>query len=288
MSISQRLLIAILLVAHTGLALFLQEWMQHYHFNGPAIVIGIGIAQVNLVAFWGALAAGPVIQRLPWAALMTVVLWYAIVLGGRLDGDGLPRSESLLLGLILIGGVLAAMTPMWIARIWLKSRLVAWEFAPPTRNRHYDLWQLLIGITLLSVTLAFARVVLPPGETRLYLDQELQLLLPVAVVVNFATALPTIWLSLKLHPIVSVLLLLVGVPLYAVAIATGEAVTLSLLHQGGGGYSDLAEMIGIFWVLNIVQFWTIGVTLVALRYDGFRLAREDSGAASELPGRSPV
>jgi hypothetical protein len=167
---------------------------------------------------------------------------------------------------------------------------VACEFAPPTRNRGYDLRQLLIGITLLSVAFAFARVVLPPGELRLVLDEELQLLLPVGVVVNFFTALPTIWLSLKLHPVVSILLLVIGVPLYAVAIAAGEAVTLNLLDPIGGGYSNLLQLIGIFWVLNLVQFWTIGITLLLLRYDGFRLSREAATSAHTLaakPIRSP-
>jgi hypothetical protein len=208
------------------------------------------------------------VQRLPWALLLTVLLWCVYVQRGNWNGIALSRGEAGLLGLILLGGVMALTTPMWIARGWQRWRLVPSEQSRED-SRRFDLRQMLIGITLLCVAAGLGRRVLPPGDDWVNLDgRTLGILLPMAVIANLVTALPTVWLSFLLPPRLAVLVTLAATLAYALAISIAEAGVLALLLPG-----VREDIIVILWILNAVEFWTIGLTLLALRAAGFLLVR---------------
>jgi hypothetical protein len=92
------------------------EWLT-------AVLVGVCIGQLNLIATWAALAPGNFVVRLPWAFVLGVFMWYAFVLGNRAMGyDRL--GEAVLLGVILLGGLMVAQIPLWIARTAFRWRLL--------------------------------------------------------------------------------------------------------------------------------------------------------------------
>lgn len=270
MTLQQRIALGSIVIAHAVLA-FLQNWLFRQPDYGGVVGFGIGIAQINLIAVWGAMSAGPVVRRLPWAVLLTTGMWYAIVLSNRLVGHSwqrMQRHDALLLGFVLGGAVLVAMIPLWIARRWQAWRLTL-EGGSVEDNNRFNIREVLIGTTLMCVALALVQAVLPAGDTELTIDNELQLLLPLAVVANFITALPTVWLSFA-RPGLTTSLLLFAVPIYSGLVAIPEMI---VIHIGMG--EQHPDLWSYLWILNCTQFWVLGGTLVLLRCQGFHLVRVD-------------
>ena len=161
------------------------------------IMIGIYIGQINLIATWAALAPGNVVLRLPWAFLLSVLMWYSRVLGMR-AASGYYRLESaVVLGAFLLLGTASAQLPLWIGGRLFRWRLVSWAGAvrQPSQNRlQFQLRHLMLGILFASIALAPGRVVLPPGDlTNLRLPYEVFALYSVLVVANLLVAVPCIW-----------------------------------------------------------------------------------------------
>jgi hypothetical protein len=123
------------------------EWLQ-------AIMVGICVGQLNLIATWAALAPGNIMVRLPWSLLLTVWMWQALVVGNRLSFSGFPRAEAILLGVVLLFGLFVAMAPLAIAARFFRWRLLGWEIA---------------------------------------MDDELYLILPVVAFCNVVVTIPCIW-----------------------------------------------------------------------------------------------
>jgi hypothetical protein len=263
MNLRQRGVIGGLLLVHGVAAYWLnflwEEWTPDF---GVIAAMGIGVAQVNLIALWGALSPGPVVQRLPWALLMTVLQWYVMVLGG------LPRAEAPLLGVVLLMGMMCALAPLWLARRWQRWRLAPNEQAIASDAGRFHLREALAGATLLCIALACVKMVIRPESVTFHLRDVLLLLLIMGLVANLITALPTVWLMLRLRPLLAVPLLVLGMPLYAFVIAAIETVVFRFVIRRGG-----TDVLFLFQQLNMIEFWTIGATLLALRWGGFRLAR---------------
>ena len=103
--LQRRVVIATLISGHLLLSLLLPFFMYRprTHEWLFAAALGICVSQVNLIAVWGALATGRLPEWLPWAILMGVLMWYALVLGNQLNSDLLiSRTGAVELGLILL------------------------------------------------------------------------------------------------------------------------------------------------------------------------------------------
>ena len=91
-----------------------------------AVLIGVCIGQLNLIAVWASLAPGNIVIGASTSLLLTLTMWYGVILGNRVDRfpylglthrkPGIARSDALLLIAILLVGVVVLQVPLWIAR----------------------------------------------------------------------------------------------------------------------------------------------------------------------------
>ena len=160
-------------------------------------ILGLFAAQFNLISTWAALGQGAVVVRLPWTLLLTVMIWYAILLGttlsrdlGRLDPEG-----AVVLGVTLLAATIVTQTLLWIL-----GRMFGWCFVignmPPRDRETFDLRQLLLGVSLLTASLGFVRFVLPDGD-RFGIgrspDEIHAILLVVLASINPFLIVPIVW-----------------------------------------------------------------------------------------------
>lgn len=259
------IILAVMLAAHL-LADFILPWSMSF---GPDVVVvyallGVVVAQVNLIALWTVFAPGSIGWRLPWAGLMAGGMWCALTIGNRLTWPGyFYAGESVQLAAILAGGWLLAQLPLWCARLFFKYRFFAPQAKDDRTEQQYHLRHLLLGMGLLSVLLGIGRLVMPPGEWWAG-DWSFQVavLLGTAVVVNLLVILPAIGisaLSARTPVIVCTALLL----LYSLVISVLECAFLnSLLGPGGKWFA--------VYLFNVGQMLSVGITLAILRWQGFR------------------
>lgn len=272
------ILIGILILGHLLVDFFLPSLMFP-RAGGQwlfAALLGVCVAQVNLIAVWAALAPGRVLLRLPWSIFLGVLMWYALVLGNRVRPawteywGGISLDEALQLGLIILAGVIVVQIPLWIA-----SRLSRWRLLPPGKSgddaideRQFNIRHLIAGTLVTSLALGAGRLVLPPGELRIArLDDELWVLLPVVTVVNLIVAMPCIWGAFVRAR--WLLPLALGWVFYAV-VATLVEVAFLIAVLGGPGSDDVWGYMTLF---NICQCGCVFGTLLCLRAVGFRLVR---------------
>jgi len=245
-----------------------------------AILLGICIAEVNLIAMWAVLAPGNVVVRLPWALLLGALMWYSLVLGNRVHSAHFPRHDAVLLGVILLLGVVVAQIPMWIARASFRWRLVSWPGeAAQARPRplQFQLRHLLVGTAFLAAALSPARAVLPPGELRtLRLEHQLPVLLVAVTLSNLLVTVPCVWgafvKSTRL-PRVAFLWLV-----YCAVLTALEFGSLVAILGRPGPRSG--EVLLIFYVMNVSQCATVFGALWILRALGFYLVRAPAADAS--------
>ena len=277
-------LIVALIAGHLLISVFVP---QMFNRIGPdsewllAIMLGLCVGQVNLIAVWAAMAPGRVLLRLPWSILLATLMWYALVIGNRLSqghswDSGFPTEEALQLGLVILAGVMVAQIPLWAA-----SRLMRWRLMPPVTaseksdagvdERQINLKHLLAGMLVVSIILALGRIVLPPGPIRVAsLDKELTILLPAVGIVNLIVVMPCIWGAFA--AVRYFIPLAFAWLAYAVIVTLMEtAVLIGLLGAPGSG--DIWLLMSLF---NIAQCVAVIATLICLRGIGFRLMRKDT------------
>jgi hypothetical protein len=248
------------------------------------IMLGICIGQVNLIATWAALAPGNVVLRLPWAFLLSVLMWYGLVLGVRVSDVPPSLDDAVITGIFLLGGVVSAQIPLWIAGRLFRWRLVSWAgavYEPSQHRMQYQLWHLMLGILFVSIALAPGRVVLPQGDlTNLRLDYEMFAVLALLVVCNLLIAVPCIWGAFARATIIIPLAL--GWIVYCVVVTAVEYNVLGAILGPG----PPEEMPYLMYVLNVSQCATVFGTLLILRALGFHLLRVPSRRA-QATGQSP-
>ena len=118
-----------LILLHLGVDFFCPRivFQASHNEKVEGIVLGICMAQLNLIAIWAALTNGRWIVRLPWALLLTMLMWFGLSLGNRLHPESFYRGRfssdsAIKLGAILLGGALVAQVPLWIARVVFRWR----------------------------------------------------------------------------------------------------------------------------------------------------------------------
>jgi hypothetical protein len=245
---------------------------------GSAVLVGSCIAQVNLIAVWAALAQGNFMVRLPWSALLGTMMWYALVMGNRVE-EKLGRfslNDAVLLGVFLLAGIAVAQVPLWIAR-----RVLGWQLvncgAPveaPARGRlQFSLQQMLLATMLLSMALAPLRTVLPPGSLSPapYLRREMIALFTAVAICNLLVTIPCIWGAMQ--PVSRLLPLTMGWLFYCALLTAVEFGGLVAWLGPPGRREDTLAFGLYFYVLNLSQCATVFGTLLLLRALGFQLVR---------------
>ncbi|MCL4203097.1 MAG: hypothetical protein KJ000_11405 [Pirellulaceae bacterium] len=239
-----------------------------------AITAGICIGQLNLIATWAALAPGNFIVRLPWSLLLAALMWYALVVGNRIDSRYFDRSNAILLGLILLFGLLVALIPLGIA-----ARVFRWRLLARTNSKEaaagisarmqFNLRHLLLSMFLLSLAMAPARLVLPEvgGLAIAFHTTELFVVLVGMAVCNVVVTIPCIWGAFAPRNMLPTLAF--GWLAYC-TVLTGVEIGFFMAI---GDPSNLAEVYFAFCLMNLMQCATVFGVLLILRALGFRLVR---------------
>ncbi len=234
------------------------------------LLTGICIGQVNLITTWAVLAPGNLVVRLPWSLLLTMAMWYALVLGNRVFRFFATEEDAIALGAVLLAGVTIAQVPLWIAKRVFRWRLVrgANEPGQPPRGPwQFQLRHLLLAMFVVAVALSPLRQVLPPGPIgRPSLDHERSVLLGAVIVCNLLVTVPCIWGALVSER--AMLLFAIGWPFYCGILTFAEMVFL-VLWLPPGYERVLAYIFGV----NLCQGVTVFSTLLVYRTLGFRLVR---------------
>jgi hypothetical protein len=239
-----------------------------------AILLGICISQLNLIATWAALAPGNFMVRLPWSLLLAVLMWYALVVGNRIEDRWFDRGSALFLGLLLLMGLLVALIPLVIAARFFRWRLLGWNAGEEVRGDsqaklQFNLRHLLLSMFLLSVAMAPARLVLPE-EGTFYLpdDYGVWIVLAGVALCNVVVTVPCIWGAFATKRIP--LQLAIGWPIYCVLITGIEFACFTMFL---GSTPDAGEVFFAFYLMNLTQCATVFGTLLIFRQIGFRLVR---------------
>ena len=236
-----------------------------------AVCLGISIGQVNLIGAWGALAPGKVVVRLPWVALLGVLMWQGVALGYRFESR-FPASDLLFVGITITFGVVVTQVPLWIARWQFGWRLLPPGFAADKVAKvdtQFNLRELFGGVFFLSLALGLVRMTIRDVDLgKLDLDDVFFVLLPVAAVVNALVTSPCIWIAFRSGQTMQVWA--VAWVLYVLLVSITEIVALYLFLGPPGG-----EFIPwlVATILNVTQCLTVLVTMFLLRAIGFRLVR---------------
>jgi hypothetical protein len=241
-----------------------------------AIMMGICIGQLNLIATWAALAPGNFMVRLPWSLLLAVLMWYALVVGNRIERSYFDGSEAILLGMILLLGLLAALIPLGIAARVFRWRLVGWSNgkeaeAGSAAKMQFNLRHLLLSMILLSLAMALARLVVPEvHEGSFVFPNELYVMLAGIAVCNVVVTIPCIWGAFA--PLNMLPALTLGWLAYCIVL-TGVEIGSFIAILGQRNPNDLAEISFAYYVMNLMQCATVFGVLLILRALGFRLVR---------------
>jgi hypothetical protein len=239
-----------------------------------AVLTGIFIGQVSLIAVWAVLAPGNLVVRLPWSLLLTAATWYAVVPGFQ-AGGGFYRADAIFLGVILFGSATIAQVPLWIAKKAFRWRLLPSGAADelPAGPWQFTLQHLLLATFLLAVALSPLRRVLPPPGPfdGLYLREAvvaILLVLGVFMVFNLLLAVPCIWSALA--STAGVVPLALGWLVYCVALTGVELVVIGIFT---GPARHPGETFVLPFLLNVGLCATVFGTLRIYRALGFRCVR---------------
>lgn len=227
-------------------------------------LLGIIISQVNLIAMWAVFSPGPVARRWPWAMLLGIVMWAALVISNRF-AFSLPRQEALKLGAVILAGIVVAQIPLWVIRQFWHYRLYPPRYVDRDEQQ-FSLAQLLTGIALCCIGLALVQAVLPNRSGTWGADPFWQMIavFSMIAIVNLVVTLPCMWVALGFTFGQCVLLSVVFVG-YSYVVTQAELAALEALEGSGpppDGFTSL-------WLLNFAQGMSIGITLGILRAAGF-------------------
>jgi hypothetical protein len=242
-----------------------------------AVLMGLCIGQVNLIAVWASLAPGNIVLRVAWSLLLTMAMWYGLILGSRplllSSYTDMTRSQAIVLLIVLLGSVAVLQVPLWIGKKvfrWRLTRQPGDTAAALQEDRQFNLQHLLIATVLLAMALSPLREVLPPGIVDFpEMHHTMWVLLAALTLCNLVITLPCIWWAFaskrRLIP------LLLGWPFYcAVLTAIEFGCVCAILGRPGEGYGKIALS---FYLINLSQCAAVLGTLWILRAIGFRMVR---------------
>lgn len=238
------------------------------------LLLGQFIGQFNLVSIWAAISEGSLLVRLPWALLLTVLMWATLVAGSQFEpAFSFSEREIIALGMLLAFGCVVAQVPLWIA-----SRLFGWRLmrvaqGAPEESGQFSLGQMFLGTVLLAATLAILRQLMLPRQLNdLSFDvlsgQELAFVVALTIC-NLMLVVPGIWATYFVR-------ISAGRVVAAIAVicAVGVLEFIGLCLAIGGPGSDVFEWGLLFCALNLGQVGVVYFSLLLLkRGAGFELIR---------------
>lgn len=236
------------------------------------VSIGVCIGQINLISVWAALAPGRLVVRLPWALLLTVIMWSAVCLG--LNWEGSLADDYYQAGVMLCCAQLAAQTPLWIgARIWdwrlvSRKQIARRDDSPDTQH---GIAHMMLGTLFLAVALAVFRYVIsgqPVDWSLVRFEPEIIAILVAAVFTNLMIVVPCVWFAFA--PLARLRRMLLGWALLVVGVSFVEDVILCVML---GPPPHFAIVFLVTLIINATQCAVVVYTLMKLRRLGFRLVR---------------
>ena len=237
---------------------------------GMLVTSGVVIGQINLIATWGALGPGNVVVRMPWSILLGIFTWYAMMLGFRAwRPENLGSPDLALLGPMILGGVIVAQVPLWIASKRFRWRLINLEDRGNDLDGgplQFNVRHMLLVMFLVALALGPARIVLPPLALDVFqLEGTLGVILTAIVVTNLVMTVPCIWGALvKANPVSPL-----AWSVYCAVVTAIEFGALCLMLGSPG--SDWLETLFGFFLVNLLQCATVYFVLRRFRAVGFRL-----------------
>jgi hypothetical protein len=248
------------------------QWLE-------AVLVGLCIAQVNLIAVWAALAPGNIVLRISWSFLLGMTMWYALLLGGRAY-TFCDRSDAIVLGAVLLAALAILQFPLWVAKKVFRWRLTrgaedAEQFL--LEDRQFHLQHLFVATFLVAVAMSPLRSVLPPGTNDgFHLRHVTVVILGAAVLCNLAVTIPCIWWAFSSTK--TVVRLFLWWPLYCAALTAVEFGGLCAIL--GSAWSHAMEDGLVLFVINLSQCGAVFGTLLVFRAIGFRLVRMPTAACA--------
>lgn len=240
-----------------------------------AFLLGVYIAQVNLIAMWAALAPGNVLTRLPWSLLLATSMWIATVLGMPEHETRGTLGEARALAVVLLISVFIAQVPLWIASRAFRWRLVSWQTSREDAMRgkaQFQIRHVMISMVFLSIALGLSRLVVSGLKpSAFHWEDEFAALLIAMTVSNLIVTVPCIWGAFV--PVRFLAPACIGWALYCAFISVTE-VGILIMILGSPGDEPVFQ---IFTLMNLTQGAAVFGTLLILRAMGFQLLRIPKG-----------
>jgi hypothetical protein len=237
-----------------------------------SISLGLLIGQINLISIWAALAPGRLVVRLPWALLLTAVMWAMVCI--EFNRRGVAAESHYQAGLILVCAQLAAQTPLWAgAKIW-KWRLASRDsrrVGIDVSDAQFSIRHMMLGTLLLAITLSLFRLIIsgrPADWLQVLIVPHTLVILVGAATTNLLIVVPCIWLAFLPRQRLPRMLAMWG--LFVVLMSIVEIFVLTSILWSPQR-PVLTYVVTI--VINLTQCGLVVWVLMRLRRLGFRLVR---------------
>lgn len=237
-----------------------------------SIALGMMIGQINLISIWAALAPGRLAVRLPWALMLTVVMW--AILCVDFFNEGVSTDALYQSGVILVCAQLAAQTPLWIG-----AKLGGWRLASRSQRKRgievaeaqFSIGHMLSGTLLLALALGLIRWTIagrPAAWSNIVVDPHILVILVGATVTNLIIVVPAIWLAFV--PTHQLWPTLMRWTLFVFLVSLAEVAILSTILWTPSSWLATG---GATAMINLSQTGLVVTVLLVLRGMGYRLVR---------------
>ncbi|NLS98149.1 MAG: hypothetical protein GXX96_38960 [Planctomycetaceae bacterium] len=252
-----------------------------YHMVGIAYFCAGGlIAEVCVLAIWGAMGGSPLKYRIPVTLGLVLLAACTLVVGFRILDDGFPLSVAVLVIGLSFGMYVCLLAPLGIVRRVTKRRIaVPNEVRASAQDRpetQFGLRYLLAGPVVVSGIFILLRYSLPQDDSMVgpSLAEILGMLFGVAVFITFSAmiCIPCIWLTLADRRRAGAAVLL------AVVVLAGPWIALTVLEMGYGPIGpDVWEAMLVTSSFGAGVSATTLLLLYVWRQLGYRLVGPRSG-----------
>ncbi len=248
-----------------------------------AIEFGIVASQTCLIAVWAAMGPAREPLRFPWAILLGIGTWYAILLGVHIqvfwhddatiyfDWD---RSKALTSGIIIVGSVVVLLFPFALAKRAFRWRLVCTETGRRSDVRQFGIRHLLGGTIALAILIVVGQRLMPPKGTYTVSSDAVGWLffLVVLAVATVLVALPALYAASLARRFPRSLILLAWAG-YALILAFLEIQTISVALSSPPPTNEYARVLFVFSLWQYTFAVVFIGSLWLLELAGFRLIK---------------
>lgn len=227
-------------------------------------MVGVSMSQVNLIAVLAAFSPGKLVNRVPIAVVLGVLMWSSLVLGNQLVGQ-FGTQDIYTLGILIGVGITVASIPLAVAT-WSKG----WRLIGPDglgdRDDRFSIRNMMIAMGVLAGAMAIGRSLVPRNQMiSIIRDYELYVFVGMIALANLAVVVPGVWVSFLYGDALRRWLIswLIGLCLVGLILGMG-------IHSIGGGPGWIVVPL---MAMLIAQAFTLFGTLWVLRKAGYQLIR---------------